>query len=941
MRGFRSDVDPGGLLAAGRATLAAMALAGLAAWLLAQGSAGDPSPPRPGKVKASSGTRSIIPDHPRDASRPRDELGVTGAIGPGPGQPRARASSAALSVDATVSRSFPMADPPVAFVSDPESDAPLSDQALAGRETLHLEITLNGRKLSTIAEIFKLPSGRFAARASELRAIGLAPPGKLADDDILPLGKLPGLRYAYDEPGQTLALDVPLELLAPYRGNGSTAERVDARSDYGMIVNYSALAVASSDYATWWPNNAGVNLGLEIRAFSPYGAFTQTGIIGQTLVQSSVSRLDTTYSYTSADWAATGRVGDMITSGPLWARPIRLFGLQAERDYGPRPDIVTTALPTLVGTAQVPTTLDVFVNGSKTYSQDLPVGPYDLSNLGMAGAGNAEIRLRDISGREIRASLPYFVSTAMLRPGVVDFSAQVGYPRFLYGISDAAYGQSPVGTWAARFGALDNLTFQTYGEAGAGLVNLGAGASVNLFDRAIVTFAGQASRYSAAYGGLAYGSISTRIGPVSLTASSQRIFGSYRDLAAILSYPVETVGPFGLWNWDSVSAEWLTGAENFAVPVIDQVSAGVAIGSGGQASVSYAHQRQRGTDTSHFIGASYSQTIEGGLSFFASAFADVGDNRSLGVSFGLTWNFGDHVVSAGGLHSGVGKGATVAVGKQLSSEPGSMGYRGRLSAGTSDISGGGAVGYSGQYGVVTASGDLTPSGRSAQIEIDGAVAMIGSAVAFGQRSEDAFAIIRAGLPGVPILSELRPAGVTDFTGNILVADLPSFNKNRISVDTRALPTDIIVAKTEDVAVPARRSGVLIDIGAEKLPPSALVNFVDTSGQPLEPGAEGRVPNGKPFIVGYDGQAFVQGLGPHNEAQIRLVSGQRCGAQFAFDPNAKDSAAIGPVTCSPALANEEDPVAALSDANAPVKRPEAAASAGGYSSASEIPAPVAQ
>jgi outer membrane usher protein len=58
---------------------------------------------------------------------------------------------------------------------------------------------------------------------------------------------------------------------------------------------------------------------------------------------------------------------------------------------------------------------------------------------------------------------------------------------------------------------------------------------------------------------------------------------------------------------------------------------------------------------------------------------------------------------------------------------------------------------------------------------------------------------------------------------------------------------------------------------------------------------GQVEGGESFAVGYDGRAYIQNLGPTNNATITLVNGQ-CQATFAYEPRPNEQVVISPVVC---------------------------------------------
>ncbi|MGO7251587.1 fimbrial biogenesis outer membrane usher protein, partial [Rhizobium brockwellii] len=83
------------------------------------------------------------------------------------------------------------------------------------------------------------------------------------------------------------------------------------------------------------------------------------------------TRLATTYSYEDPARLVTLRMGDTINGGHAWTRPIRMAGLQIQRSFGMRPDLVTMPVPRLLGSAATPSTLDLFIDRVRTLSADV------------------------------------------------------------------------------------------------------------------------------------------------------------------------------------------------------------------------------------------------------------------------------------------------------------------------------------------------------------------------------------------------------------------------------------------------------------------------------------------------------------------------------------------------------------------------------------------
>src|SRR5262249_2706353 len=182
-------------------------------------------------------------------------------------------------------------------------------------------------------------------------------------------------------------------------------------------------------------------------------------------------RLDTTWSYSDPGTAVTYRAGDAISGALPWTRSIRLGGVQVQRNFALRPDLVTLPLPSTAGSAAVASTVDVYLNNVKTYSQDVGTGPYQINNLPMAGGGTARIVVQDASGKTVETTMPFYSSPRLLRDGVLDFSLEAGLPRLNYGTQSFSYVRDPVGSASSRWGMFDWLALEGHAEGGDGLPN--------------------------------------------------------------------------------------------------------------------------------------------------------------------------------------------------------------------------------------------------------------------------------------------------------------------------------------------------------------------------------------------------------------------------------------------------------------------------------------
>ncbi|WP_311273651.1 MULTISPECIES: hypothetical protein [unclassified Rhizobium] len=241
-------------------------------------------------------------------------------------------------------------------------------------------------------------NGRLTIEPEQLRNCGLSPADDaLVGDGWIDVSKLPGVSFEYDEANQTIAFTAALTSLAAHKiRSGAQAEKENpsaAVSNTGGLINFSVYASSEfQEFRDPWAFS-GVSGSFEGRLFSPLGLVTssQIGSLSPNELYTA-ARLDTAWSYNNPDNMMSYRIGDTITGGLNWTRPVRLAGVQIQRNFGLRPDLVTMPLPELSGTAAVASTVDIYVDNARRLSQEVPAGPFSISDVPVF-TGNATARL--------------------------------------------------------------------------------------------------------------------------------------------------------------------------------------------------------------------------------------------------------------------------------------------------------------------------------------------------------------------------------------------------------------------------------------------------------------------------------------------------------------------------------------------------------------------
>lgn len=802
---------------------------------------------------------------------------------------------AAVSLLASMSSGLlPSLDRPLAFAQSlppVELPADMGPQQAGTVRSLQLEVFINDRPTDLIAAFRQEADGSLAIQPDQLRNVGIEPAEQaLRPDGLIAISRLPDVTYELDEASQSIHFKVGYDAISTrvIEAHESTDEVPKAESSMGGLVNYTIYGSTGGDGIDDMWAFEGVSGWFEGRAFSPLGVVSHSQIVSSSPDEAyDTTRLDTTWSYSSPRTMITYRAGDVITGGLSWTRPTRLGGVQVERNFGLRPDLVTMPLPELSGSAAVPSTVDVYVNNARRLSQQVPPGPFEITNLPVVtGGGTARVVVRDALGREIVSETPFFASSNLLAPGLWDFSGEAGFARRFYGIESNDYDGRFMASGTVRYGLNDWLTLEAHAEGGGGLLNGGTGAVFGIGDYGVGSFAAAASAYGGQTGYQIAGSIELQLWDFHLYGRTQRTFGDYLDIAGVTAEPLSSLLP----DFDHLSA---------APPrSLDQVSLSVPLKFDPSTfNVSYTQFETVEGDRSRILGLSYNRPIGSRASLFATAYKDFEDDDSFGVFAGLSMTFGGDInASIGTSSDSEGTTVTTDLIKSAENKVGSVGWRIRDAEGarTNRLA---SVDYRAAIARFEAGVEQYEDLYRASAQIDGAVVFAGGGVFLSNRVNDAFAVVDTGVPGVEVEYENRPVGRTNRSGKLLLPDLRSYEPNKVTIDPTNLPVNATVSGTKETTVPADRSGTVVKFDVDTTPQAALVTLRDEEGSFVETGSTGHLAGGSgSFVVGYDGQAYITGLGPQNTVVIDQPSRGQCQASFSFQPQEGEQVAIPNAVC---------------------------------------------
>lgn len=766
--------------------------------------------------------------------------------------------------------------------------------AAADEQRLLLDVRINGYAIGLIGDFVWRDAQLFSKR-SELIALGLRPPELAADEtqesqEWVGLSSLQHLQWRVDWARQILLLTAQDQALLPTQLGIVPAPRHPAAVDSGTgaTLNYdlnatATAAAAARRSATGW---------LDLRAFSPLGvvstgALVYAGARDQALP--ATVRLDTTYTHSNPVTQRRLRVGDFVTGSLAWTRPVRLGGVQLTSDFSMRPDLVTFPLPQVSGSAAVPSTLDVLINGNRYMTREVGAGPFEIGQLPVVtGAGTIALTLTNALGRQVLTTLPFYASADLLAPGLQTYSIQLGAVRRHWGQLANDYGPAAA-SLSVRHAHSPELTLEGHAEAMRSVHVAGLGAVVIVANQALLNLSGAVSQQSGDQGrrGARMAAGLQRIGKglsVSVTASASS--PGFRDIAA-------TQGDTLARRQLGASAGWSLGrwgSVGLALAMLRRDSALLAAAPSG------AFDAQPAAN-SRVLSASYAVQWRD-ISFYVTAYQDRAPGGNRGTMMGMTVPLGARTSASASLSASKGADSRQVQMQQSAADVGDWGYQVYAVEGMATHQFVQAQ-YKSPVALLQFGLDRLGQQSTVALQAAGSLSVLDGHWFAGNTISDSFAVVDThGLPGVRVLHENRLAGRTDAAGRLLVTELRAFDVNYLAVDPNDIPLDSTLNVAEREVRPQDRSGVTVRFPV-KVSHGALLRMTDSAGVALPVGAVATLlTTGARYPVGYGGEVYVEGLGARNELSVDIEAGLSCALVFPYQPVAGEIPTIGPLICQP-------------------------------------------
>jgi outer membrane usher protein len=745
----------------------------------------------------------------------------------------------------------------------PAEDAGFDPAGDEGAMTV-LGVAINGHEMRGDT-IVTVRDGRALVPVDDLKRWRLpfsGAPIRIDDQAFAPLYSIRGLTYRIDRESQQLQIHVPVSSFESSEISGGPALLPPSEAARTAFLNYDLSmqhASGSTVGGAFFEMGASGRLGLVENSFT----------IGNNPGGRDLVRLDTFAVHDDLSGLTRLTIGDTFTHQATWEQPVRFGGIKWGTDFSLQPGFLSFPTPTFGGQAQLPSSVQLYVNNVLNYQGQVEQGPFTLNRLPVvSGAGDVSVVVKDALGVEHRVVSNYYVSTNLLRPGLSDFSFEAGAERHNYGRLSFDYGP-PFVAGSFRHGLTSGLTVEARGEASSRTQDVGGGIAAVIGKVGEVGLSGSASTTRDGGSGYLYRVFASRVSQHwSLAASYEYASPDYLQLGLDhdLERPRETLqisGGFNGRDFGSLSANisYLRLSDGTRTRV-SSLTYGRQLGKLGYLNAFALRSDTDDGSPDTTIGVSLSVAFGSR----GTAFAQV-DNRNRRLESQLNLpddkGWGYRLVASDG---------------QNSQQQAELDYRGRVI----DLSG--AV-------------ERFNGATDQRFLASGSLILSGSSVLPARRLDSSFAIVNVGdgEKGVRVYQENRLVGSTNGAGIAVVTNLRPYEANRISVAPDDLKLESMIANDNLVVVPRYLSGVKANFRVTNgLAGTVVVRL--PSGDPLEPGTAVAI-GAAIFYTGFDGELFVDDIKPGAVMVAKRAAGD-CSVTLPALPKGVELPRVGPLTCMP-------------------------------------------
>lgn len=734
-------------------------------------------------------------------------------------------------------------------------------------EFLWVEARLNQRP-AAISILVLRDSEDFLLSTEDLLTFGLAvpdPPDRRRNgQDWHSLRRL-GIATDFD------ARRLALELTAPaksFEANTITprgpSRPVPTPPAAGVFLNYDLSAQRDAD-----EGSAGALL--ELGAFGGWGSLTSDALaeVGAESNRLEFVRLETRLRRDDPGSLRTLELGDTVTGSPGWAGNARFGGVRWGNNFDLHPQLVTTPFLSLDAQAELPSTIELYVDDVLRFRDRVDPGPFDIERVPLVtGTGEARLVITDLLGRQQVITRSFYARPEQLREGLSDWNISFGRIRENYGTTSFDYGPY----FAAanhRYGLSDRTTAELHAHVVEGQGAAGAGLSW------LVPFGGLMTVDAAwSHGSPTGNGWQASIG---LQRQTRRYFGSIQ--ARWASQGFRRLGA-------DLDRE-LPSRELFATFSARDIL-------GGSLGLSVSDREHRDRPDLRLATLRYSRRL-GAIGYVNIAAVHDLEQDDLALDLRLTVPLSKPRTS---LNLGVGSADgrerfSVRMRRNLPVGPG-VGYDLEWDQGEDERLRA-SLAWQTTRGRWTLEAARRSGQYSGRVSAAGGLVWMADSTFASLPVRDSFAVAEVGdFEDVRVYLDNQLVGRTGADGRLLIPRLRPYERNRLRVEQGDLPIGASVDGLETEIVPLWRSGSVAHFPIRRSL-DARFRVVLESGESPPPGTRILDRDGRAWAIGREGRTFVSGLSSTNRFTIALEDGE-CSIDLHVPPSQDPLLDLGTQIC---------------------------------------------
>lgn len=599
--------------------------------------------------------------------------------------------------------------------------------------------------------------------------------------------------------------------------------------------------------------------------------------------ESSVVRLNTEFSIDFPENYTKLVLGDTSTVYNPLASSFRFGGLSFGTNYTERSDFIYWNAPVLRGSAVVPSTIDLYINGINIYRQNVTAGDYVLqTGANIQQSGNAQIVVQDVLGNRSVQNFPILINNRLLQAGLNEYNFSLGKIRYNYDYNSSDYREFFTSVYFRR-GITDKTTLGFTADYSSDIQTLGlmwtqAAPKYALFDFSVMGSHGYGEN------GYALGtSVSRNFKNFSFGVASKYSSDKFKSLG----YTSTTIIP----QFDNLAY-----LSFYNIPFFDNINFNYIDRR------YYKNQNQNQIQTlpnTKLLNIGVSKRITSQLYLSLSYFKDFSASKDDGAYISLSYNFDNN--KSVYIDQSVDGNTRATFAQSVTGQNG-FGY----SVGMNRSNG--QLGYNASGILKTSYGDLrilhtqNPDYYDTQVDYKGALVWLDNQFSFTKSIDDAFALVKVSdYKDIEVYRSLVPVGKTKENGYFFIHNILPYITYDLSFNQDQIPIESKIETSSKKLIALNQRGYFFDFPIYQTQ-QVVVKLLNTKGEIFPRATEVYVDNNKDEVYPTDaeGQLYLYGLLPGHKYQLKAQQAEDafCTSELSVPAQAADhnSVKVIELTC---------------------------------------------